>query len=231
MPGEFPNTSIGRDLREAATLIRGDLGVRAVAVDSGGWDHHEDGTPRMELVGEQLASALTAFITDLGSDADRVVVCVSTEFGRTVKPNGGSDTAGTDHGHGNAMMLVGKPLAGQGGGKVLVPGGWPGLADNDLYQGQDLAITTDFRDVYAELAANHLGVNDLSAVFPGYTPTAVGALHRRGDVNGSGVIERDDAQSVLDGSINGGLTPVGDLDRDGDNDLGDAVLAAQEADG
>ena len=232
MPGEFPNTSVGRDLREAASLIRAGLGIRAIAIDFGGWDHHDDGLPRMEQSGTQLADALAAFIADLGSAADRTIVCVSTEFGRTVKPNGAGDNAGTDHGHGNAMMVIGKPLTGQGGGRVLTPGGWPGLADDVLWDGQDLEVTTDFRSIYSELAERHLGIEDLSDVFPGFTPEPVGLLHARGDVDGSGTIEVHDAQSVLDASVRrSGLAPVGDLDRDGDNDLVDAMLATQQAGG
>ena len=228
MPGEFPSTSIGRDLREAASLIRGNVGIRAVAVDMGGWDHHEDGLRRMEDKGGELSDAIIAFMNDLGNDADRVVICVNSEFGREVRPNG---SGGTEHGHGNAFMVFGAPLVGQSGGQVLVPGGWPGLADANLYDGQDLAITTDFRSVLSELGTRHLGVTDMSTVFPGFASENVGLLHRRGDVDGSGVVEIPDAQEVLDASVRDGLTPVGDLDRDGDNDLMDALLATQEAAG
>ena len=228
MPGEFPSTNIGRDLREAASLIRADIGIRAVALDCGGWDHHEDGLRRMENKGADLAAGITAFMNDLGTDADRVVVCVNTEFGRAVRPNG---SEGTDHGHGTAFMVFGKPLVDQGGGKVLVPGGWPGLGDDDLYEGQDLAVTTDFRSVFTELGVRHLGLDATSSVFPGFTPEPVGLLHRRGDVDGSGVVDMHDAQDVLDSSIRNGRTPVGDLDRDGDNDLIDGLLATQKAAG
>ena len=91
--------------------------------------------------------------------ADVVVVTMS-EFGRTVRENG---NRGTDHGHGNAMLILGGPVK---GGKVY--GKWPGLDRDQLWQGRDLAITTDFRDVFAECVTSHLGARDVSKVFPGY---------------------------------------------------------------
>jgi uncharacterized protein (DUF1501 family) len=94
--------------------------------------------------------------------ADVVVVTMS-EFGRTVRENG---NRGTDHGHGNAMLIMGGPVK---GGKVY--GKWPGLERDQLYQGRDLAITTDFRDVFAECVTSHLGARDISKIFPGHTYT------------------------------------------------------------
>jgi uncharacterized protein (DUF1501 family) len=83
-----------------------------------------------------------------------------SEFGRTVRENG---SRGTDHGHGNAMLVLGGPVK---GGTVY--GRWPGLEEDKLYQGRDLAITTDFRDVFTELVTSHLGAKDISKIFPGY---------------------------------------------------------------
>ena len=91
--------------------------------------------------------------------ADVVVVTMS-EFGRTVKENG---NRGTDHGHGNAMLILGGPVK---GGKVY--GKWPGLEREQRCEGRDLAITTDFRDVFAEVVTGHLGAKDISTIFPGY---------------------------------------------------------------
>lgn len=223
-PGEFPNTNLGRDLREAATLIRADIGVRAVAVDSTGWDHHSDGVARLQNNGSQLATALAAFLDDLGNDRPRVMVCVSSEFGRTVHENG---SGGTEHGHGNVMLVLGDALHDQGGGSVLVPGGWPGLDDASLHDGRDLAITTDFRSVYAELVERHLGIDDTETVFPGFVRERVGLLHAEGDVDGSGTVGADDVQAVLDGNVGNGTNTAADLDRDGDVDLTDALLLAQ----
>jgi uncharacterized protein (DUF1501 family) len=78
-----------------------------------------------------------------------------------VKENG---NRGTDHGHGNAMLIMGGSVK---GGKVY--GKWPGLERDQLYQGRDLAITTDFRDVFAECVTNHLNARDISKIFPGFT--------------------------------------------------------------
>ena len=107
-----------------------------------------------------FARGLSAFATDLGDRMADVVVVTMSEFGRTVKENG---NRGTDHGHGNAMLILGGPVK---GGKVY--GKWPGLEQNQLYQGRDLAITTDFRDVFAEVVTGHLGARDISKIFPGY---------------------------------------------------------------
>ena len=89
-----------------------------------------------------------------------VVVITMSEFGRTVRENG---NRGTDHGHGNAMLVLGGPVK---GGRVY--GRWPGLERENLWQGRDLAVTTDFRDVFAEVVIGHLGAVDISRVFPGY---------------------------------------------------------------
>lgn len=227
-PGAFPNTNLGRDLGEAATLIRADIGVRAVAVDSVNWDHHVDGLARMTDRGGRLSDAIAAFISDLGSHSSRVLIMVSSEFGRTVRDNG---SGGTDHGRGNMMMVIGDALDGMGGGKVLVPGGWPGLADGDLYQGRDLEITTDFRSVYAELADRHLGVADTASVFPGFQRENIGLLYATGDVDGSGSLDANDVQAMLDGNVGAGANGAADVDGDGDGDLTDALLLAQQVGG
>lgn len=226
-PGAFPNTNLGRDLGEAATLIRADIGVRAVAVDSTNWDHHSDGLARMTDRGTKLSAAIAAFIADLGSHASRVMIVVSSEFGRTVQDNG---SGGTDHGRANMMMVLGDDLQGMGGGKVLTPGGWPGLAAANL-DGNALAITTDFRSVYAELAERHLGIADTSPIFPGFQREQIGLLYAPGDVDGSGSIEANDVQAVLDGNVGTGANGAADVDGDGDADLTDALLLAQHVGG
>jgi len=229
-PAAYPSHYLSTDFREAAALIKADVGVRGVAIDFGGWDTHENQTPRLATLGPQLSQAMAAFQADLGAAAPRVVTVVMTEFGRTVRENG---SAGTDHGHGNFMMVMGESLVGNGGGNVLLTGPWPGLAESQLNEGRDLVLTTDFRSVLGELLDRHLGVNP-AAVFAGFTPQYVGLLDAllRGDTNGSGSLENADVQSILDavsGDPGAGYSPLpGDLDRDGDTDLRDALLLAQQ---
>src|SRR4029079_14856058 len=107
-----------------------------------------------------MSNGIAALYTDLGRRMDDVVILTMSEFGRTAKENG---NRGTDHGHANAMFVVGNGVR---GGKIY--GQWPGLKSDQLYEGRDLALTTDFRDVFGEIAQKHLGTNQLSAVFPGY---------------------------------------------------------------
>jgi len=229
-PAAFPSNSLGRDFREAAALIKADIGVRGVAIDTGGWDTHADQAERFAVIGPRLAEALDAFQNDLGTTAQRVVVVVMTEFGRTSRENG---SAGTDHGHGNFMMVMGDPLVGNGGGNVLLTGAWPGLAEAQLHRDRDLVITTDFRSVLSELLDRHLGV-DPSAVFPGFDPSYIDLLAAflRGDTDGSGDLAPNDVQRILQavsGTPGAGYSAeAGDLDRDGDTDLRDALLLAQQ---
>jgi uncharacterized protein (DUF1501 family) len=108
----------------------------------------------------QFGDALAAFHQDMGDRMADVVVLTMSEFGRTARENG---NRGTDHGHANAMFVLGGPVK---GGKVY--GQWPGLAPDQLYEGRDLALTTDFRDVFAEVAVRHLGAMETNTVFPGF---------------------------------------------------------------
>src|SRR5262249_17743934 len=107
-----------------------------------------------------FSQALAAFYQDLGDRMSDVVVVTMSEFGRTARENG---DRGTDHGHANVMFVLGGGIR---GGKVY--GDWPGLAEEQLYQGRDLNLTTDFRDVLSELVVKHLGNRNVNAVFPGY---------------------------------------------------------------
>ena len=160
----YPTGPVGTALRDAAALIRAEIGVRVVAVDSGGWDHHETQVDEMAAVAPPLAAALAAFREDLSSHWERTCLLVMTEFGRTAAQNG---SRGTDHGHGGAMFACGGGVA---GGQVLTRDGWPGLAPGDLFEGRDLAVTTDFRDVFAEVLHRHLGVPlaGLAPILPGH---------------------------------------------------------------
>jgi uncharacterized protein (DUF1501 family) len=162
----YPASKLGNALKDLAALIKADVGVRVAAVNFGGWDHHAGQTTVLPGMASDLATSLAAFATDLGSDLDRTVVLVMTEFGRRVQQNG---ALGSDHGYGSVMMALGGAIA---GGSVLLRDGWPGLTRPDLFQGIDLAGTTDFRDVFAELLDRHMGLADLSSIFPSFSADA-----------------------------------------------------------
>ena len=158
----YPNAAIGNGLRQAAQIIKAGIGTRAIFVNvSGSFDSHSNQLVAHNLEFPRIADALVAFARDLGPLLDDVALMVTTEFGRVAFVNG---SAGTDHGSGHCMILMG---GGVRGGRVH--GSWPGLGRGQLYQDRDLAVTTDFRDVFAELARAQLGV-DGSSLFPGYTP-------------------------------------------------------------
>jgi uncharacterized protein (DUF1501 family) len=151
---------LGRNLQELARLIKADAGVEAAFAEVDGWDHHQNENNQLPNLLNQFSNAITAFCHDLGDRMEDVVIVTMSEFGRTVAENG---TGGTDHGHGSLMMVVGDAVQ---GGKVY--GEWPGLEKEQLFEGRDLAVTTDFRTVLSELVQGHLGRTDLSAVFPGF---------------------------------------------------------------
>ncbi len=162
----YGNNGFGRSLQQIAQLIKANVGVEVAFADIGGWDTHVNETGGQPTNGQlanqltQFGQALAAFYQDLGDRMEDVTVVTMSEFGRTVKENG---DRGTDHGHANVMFVLGGDVR---GGKVY--GDWPGLAEEQLYEGRDLALTTDFRDVLGELVSRHLGNPNLRAVFPGY---------------------------------------------------------------
>jgi uncharacterized protein (DUF1501 family) len=161
----YPRTPFGQALLQTAQLIKADVGLEVAFMDIGGWDTHvNQGASRGQLAArlQEFGQGLAAFYRDLGDQMGNIVVLTMTEFGRMVRQNG---SGGTDHGHASCLFVLGGPVK---GGKVY--GQWPGLAPEQLYEGRDLALTTDFRDVFAEVAARHLGVGDLRAIFPGYQP-------------------------------------------------------------
>ncbi|WP_370246520.1 DUF1501 domain-containing protein [Nocardioides sp.] len=166
----YPATPLGTSMRNAAALIRSGLGVRAIAVDSGSWDHHLNLRALMQRNLADLAGSLAAFFTDLGPDAQRVTLVTLSEFGRRVAENG---AAGTDHGYGNSVLLMG---AGVRGGRYYAR--WPGLAEGRLVEG-DLAVTTDYRSLLIEILQSRFPSVDTAAVFPGVTLHRLGALTRR----------------------------------------------------
>jgi uncharacterized protein (DUF1501 family) len=150
-------------------LIKGNVGVRVIAISIGGWDHHTNLVAQLAPLGAELSGSLKAFHDDLGADLGRTLTLVMTEFGRRVDENGGD---GTDHGHGGVMMAMGGGIA---GGRVIVKDGvWPGLAPANRFIGEDLQVTTDFRDVFAEALSRHMGlaVSAMGPVFPSFSASS-----------------------------------------------------------
>jgi uncharacterized protein (DUF1501 family) len=157
----------GEALKQVAQLIKADVGVELAFTEIGGWDHHAaEGGVQGQLAARlrELGGALAAFHRDLGDRMQDVVLVTLTEFGRTARENG---NRGTDHGHASVSFVMGGEVRGG-----TVHGRWPGLSNGALYEGRDLALTTDFRDLLAELLAGHLGARDLARVFPGHTTSA-----------------------------------------------------------
>ena len=162
---EYPRGKLGKAMLEIAQLIKADVGVQVAFADVTGWDTHvNQGASEGQLAARlgELGQALAAFTRDLDERMRDVVVLTMSEFGRTVRENGNS---GTDHGHATAMLVLGGAV---NGGRVL--GRWPGLDPAQRFEGRDVAVTTDFRDLFGELLARHLGAGDLGLIFPGFTP-------------------------------------------------------------
>ena len=169
---DYPRSQFGQRLREIAQLVKANVGMEIAFADVGGWDTHvNQGGATGQLAGRltDFAQSIAALVTDLGDRMENVVILTMSEFGRMARENG---NGGTDHGHAGAMFVIGGSVK---GGKVH--GKWPGLAPEQLYEGRDLALTTDFRSVFSEIASRHLGATKLDAVFPGFSsPARVGVL-------------------------------------------------------
>ena len=160
---EYPRSQFGQRLRDIAQLIRAEVGMEVAFADVGGWDTHVNqggGTGQLAARLRDFGDSIGAFVADLGDRMDDVAILTMSEFGRMARQNG---TGGTDHGHAGAMFVIGSHVQ---GGKVH--GRWPGLEQEQLYEGRDLALTTDFRAVFSELLGRHLGATDLTRIFPGY---------------------------------------------------------------
>jgi hypothetical protein len=153
-------------LMTVAQTIKEDLGLRVATVDVPGWDTHVNQAPQFADLTGRLSQALLAFWRELGPWQQDVSVVVMSEFGRRLRSNTGG---GTDHGRGNVMMVLGPQAK---GGRMV--GRWPGLANEALEEGADLAVVTDYRDVLAELLYGHMRLADSGAVFPGYKAAPVG---------------------------------------------------------
>jgi uncharacterized protein (DUF1501 family) len=159
---QYPRGRLGESLKQIAQLIKADVGLEVAFADMGGWDTHANQGNEKGQLAQRLAEfsqSLAALYRDLGDRMADVVILTMSEFGRTVRENG---NRGTDHGHATAMLVLGGPVR---GGRMA--GGWPGLAREQLYEGRDLAVTTDFRNLFAEVAVRHLGVKATAPLFPG----------------------------------------------------------------
>jgi uncharacterized protein (DUF1501 family) len=160
---EYPSSAFGQALKQIVQLAKADLGLEVAFADIGGWDTHVNQGPVQGQLATRLddfGRSLAALAIDLGDRMADTVVLTMSEFGRAVAENG---NRGTDHGHGNAMLVIG---GGVRGGHVF--GRWPGLAAERRFERRDLAVTTDFRDVFGEIVVRHLGVPDPASIFPGY---------------------------------------------------------------
>jgi uncharacterized protein (DUF1501 family) len=173
---QYPESTLGLALRQVAQLTRASLGLEVACIDVGGWDtHHSEGgaTGQMARLLGDLATGLAAFYTDMGDQMKHVLVVTMSEFGRRVLENA---SGGTDHGHGNSMLMLG---GGVNGGKVY--GSWPGLAPDQLASPGDLQVTTDFRTVLAEIVDRRLLDPSLDQVFPGFqAPAYLGIVQPAG---------------------------------------------------
>ncbi len=163
----YPKGNLCRSFYEMSRIIKANVGLRIGFMDIGGWDHHAnegstDGQLNQHL--RELGDSIAAFYQDMGSQAQDILLVTMTEFGRTLQENG---DRGTDHGHASCMMVFGGNIK---GGKVY--GTWPGLAPDQLYEGRDLQVTTDFRQVHNEILTGHLGLTSTTDAFPGFTPGA-----------------------------------------------------------
>jgi uncharacterized protein (DUF1501 family) len=160
---QYPKSRFGQSLEEIAELFKADVGLEVAFLDSGGWDNHvnEGGvTGQLANLLKDLGQGIAAFHQDMGDRMGDVVFVSMSEFGRTAHENG---NRGTDHGHANCMFVMG---GGVKGGRVYTK--WPGLNEDQLNQGRDLAVTTDYRSVLGEIITKHLGDRALSGVFPGF---------------------------------------------------------------
>jgi uncharacterized protein (DUF1501 family) len=162
----YPGGPLGQRLLQIARIIKADVGLEVAFTDVGGWDTHVNEVGARASVGQlpnllrEFGDALAAFSQDMGDRMADINIVTMSEFGRTAKENG---NRGTDHGHANVMFALGGDV---NGGKVY--GRWPGLAPEQLYEGRDLDLTTDFRTVLSEVVTRHMGNRDVAIVFPGF---------------------------------------------------------------
>jgi uncharacterized protein (DUF1501 family) len=164
---QYPNSAFGQALLQIAQLIKSNVGMQVAFADVGGWDTHANqGAGRGQLANrlKEFGDGIASLYRDLGDGMRNVVIVTMTEFGRAIRQNG---SGGTDHGHASSLFVLGGPVK---GGKVY--GQWPGLAPEQLHEGRDLALTTDFRTVFSEILSGHMRAADVKKVFPGFKQAA-----------------------------------------------------------
>jgi len=164
---QYPNSPFGQTLMQIAPLVKSNIGLQVAFADISGWDTHANqGSGRGQLANrlKDFGDGIAALYKDLGDRMRNVVILTMTEFGRAVRQNG---SGGTDHGHASCLFIAGGSVK---GGKVY--GQWPGLAAEQLHEGRDLALTTDFRNVFSEILVSHMQARDVSKVFPGFKQSA-----------------------------------------------------------
>ena len=168
---DYPRSQFGLRLLQIAQLIKANVGLEIAFADVGGWDTHVNqgnSTGQLAQRLDDFSKSIAALVTDLGDRMDDVVIMTMSEFGRMARENG---NRGTDHGHAGALFVIGGHVR---GGKVH--GKWPGLEPEQLYEGRDLALTTDFRSVFAEVVSHHLGARALDRIFPGFSASPANFL-------------------------------------------------------
>lgn len=156
----YPENELGQALQPLARLIKMDVGLQVATLEFGGWDMHQNQIWSFPYLLEQLSLGLASFMNDISAYSNRVTLVVLSEFGRRLKSN---QSNGTDHGHGNVMMVLG---GGVKGGRIY--GSWPGLATEQLDSHADLAVTTDYRQVLTEILSQRFGAHQVDKVFPGF---------------------------------------------------------------
>lgn len=167
----YPNTPLGSSLKQIAQLIKMDVGLEIAFTESNGWDtHFNQGTDKGLFARNvaDLSGCIAAFWNDMGAYQDDVTVMTMTEFGRTVKQNG---TGGTDHGRASCNFIIGNNVNGG-----MVHGNVKPLAIENLEDGRDLAVTTDFRSVFSEVADKHLKLNNDRVLFPDWKGDRIGVM-------------------------------------------------------
>ncbi len=166
----YPTGRLGQSLFQIARLIKAEVGLEVAFTDVGGWDTHVYEVGPQPHVGQlanllrDFGDSMAAFSQDMGDRMEDITLVTMSEFGRTARENG---NRGTDHGHANYMFVLGGQVNGG-----CVHGDWPGLAPEQLNEGRDLKVTTDFRSVLSQVVARQLGNRELATVFPGFRPVS-----------------------------------------------------------
>lgn len=165
---KWPGNDLAKSFKAVAQLIKTDIGLKVATLDFDGWDMHDGQGSRFPNLAEALSNNLIAFYNDIYRYHNKTTIVVMSEFGRRLKAN---KNGGTDHGHGGLMMVLGGNV---NGGKMY--GKWPGLENEQLDKGVDLAVTTDYRNVLTEILLKRKLVSDYAKIFPkynGYAPLGI----------------------------------------------------------